>query len=81
MPRKLARETLGFPVESTLRVIGGRRKVLVLNVLPKGTRRFAELHRALSGISHRFCTPCTTGAKSLNALSGERLHALQMKLR
>jgi DNA-binding HxlR family transcriptional regulator len=44
------------PVETTLRVIGGRWKVLVLHHLMDGTKRFAELHRALSGISHRTLT-------------------------
>ena len=41
------------PVETTLRAIGGRWKVLVLHYLLSGTKRFNELHRLLGGISHR----------------------------
>lgn len=41
------------PVELTLRVIGGRWKVLILRELAKGTRRFNELHRALAGVTQK----------------------------
>jgi DNA-binding HxlR family transcriptional regulator len=40
-------------VEVTLRVIGGRWKVLVLRELLDGTRRFGVLLKALPSISHR----------------------------
>ena len=56
MPRKPGKKAVGCPVETTLRVIGGRWKVLVLHHLLDQTKRFAELHRALSGISHRTLT-------------------------
>ena len=40
------------PVEKTLKVIGGRWKVLILRELFKGTRRFGELQRGVKGIQH-----------------------------
>ena len=56
MPRKTNKKAVGCPVETTLRVIGGRWKVLVLHYLLDETKRFAALHRALAGISHRTLT-------------------------
>lgn len=51
-----SRKSVGCPVETTLAIVGGRWKVLVLHHLLRGTRRFAELHRQLAGISHRTLT-------------------------
>lgn len=56
MSRKEGKKAVGCPVETTLRVIGGRWKVLVLHHLLDETKRFAALHRALPGISHRTLT-------------------------
>lgn len=47
---------LNCPVESTLRVIEGRWKVLILYYLLPGTKRFNELHRLLKDVSHRTLT-------------------------
>lgn len=47
---------MGCPVETTLGVIGGQWKVLVLHHLLEGDKRFGELSRALSGISARTLT-------------------------
>lgn len=47
------RKAVTCPVETTLTVIGGRWKVLVLHELFGGVKRFNELHRALVGVSHR----------------------------
>jgi DNA-binding HxlR family transcriptional regulator len=44
------------PVETTLEVIGGRWKVLVLHSLLPGPKRFGELTRALKGVSARTLT-------------------------
>lgn len=41
------------PVEVTLRVIGGRWKVLIIHCLLNGTMRFNQLQRDLTGITHR----------------------------
>jgi DNA-binding HxlR family transcriptional regulator len=41
------------PVEVTLRVIGGRWKVLIIHQLLNGTMRFNQLQRDLTGITHR----------------------------
>lgn len=40
-------------VEVTLKVIGGRWKVLIIHHLLNGTMRFNELQRNLTGITHR----------------------------
>ncbi|MBL8877920.1 MAG: helix-turn-helix transcriptional regulator [Phycisphaerales bacterium] len=53
MPTKRGKKEVGCPVETTLRVIAGRWKVMVLHYLLPGTKRFNELHRALRGVSHR----------------------------
>jgi DNA-binding HxlR family transcriptional regulator len=47
---------LSCAVETTLRVIGGRWKVLILRELFGGVKRFGELHRALSGITQKMLT-------------------------
>ncbi len=44
------------PVEGTLRIIGGRWKLLILRELFKETRRFGELHKALDGITQKMLT-------------------------
>jgi DNA-binding HxlR family transcriptional regulator len=41
------------PVEITLRVIGGRWKVLIIHFLLEDRRRFGELLRSLGGVSAR----------------------------
>jgi DNA-binding HxlR family transcriptional regulator len=43
-------------VEITLKVIGGRWKVLILRELLQGVKRFGELHRALNGITQKMLT-------------------------
>lgn len=50
------RKAVSCPVETTLAVIGGRWKVLILQQLLGSVRRFNALHRALPGISHRTLT-------------------------
>ena len=48
-----SRKGVGCPVETTLRVIAGRWKVLVLYYLLDGTKRFNGLQRDLIGVSAR----------------------------
>jgi len=55
MPRR-ADKKVTCPVETTIRIIGGRWKVLVIHHLLEATHRFNELHRLLPGISHRTLT-------------------------
>jgi DNA-binding HxlR family transcriptional regulator len=43
-------------MEATLKIIGGRWKVLILRELFDGVRRFGELHRALQGITQKMLT-------------------------
>src|SRR5262245_39725540 len=52
----MAKKNVGCLVETTLGVIGGRWKVLILQQLFEGVKRFNELHRALSGITHKTLT-------------------------
>jgi DNA-binding HxlR family transcriptional regulator len=61
------RKAVTCPVETTLAVIHGRWKVLVIRQLLDGIKRFGELHRALPGISHR------TLAKQLREMEAARL--------
>lgn len=56
MEAKADLEKLSCPVERTLDVIGGRWKVLILQELLQGTRRFNELQRALRGITQKMLT-------------------------
>lgn len=43
-------------VEATLKVIGGRWKLLILRELFQGTKRFSELHRGILGITQKMLT-------------------------
>jgi DNA-binding HxlR family transcriptional regulator len=43
-------------VETTLKVIGGRWKVLIIRELMLGVKRFGELQRALPGITQKMLT-------------------------
>src|SRR5688572_21141740 len=52
----MAEKKVSCLVEATLAVIGGRWKVLVLQQLFDSVKRFNELHRALSGITHQTLT-------------------------
>jgi DNA-binding HxlR family transcriptional regulator len=52
----MAKKTIGCSVETAIEIIGGRWKVLILQELFGGVRRFSELHRALAGVSHRTLT-------------------------
>ena len=52
----MAKKIVGCPLETAIEVIGGRWKVLILQELFAGTKRFSELHRALKGVSHRTLT-------------------------
>src|SRR6476469_4336347 len=52
----MTKKVVGCPVETAIEIIGGRWKVLILQELFVGTRRFSELHRALRGVSHRTLT-------------------------
>jgi DNA-binding HxlR family transcriptional regulator len=44
------------PVEVSLHLMGDRWKVLILKELLKGTKRFGELKRAVTGISQKVLT-------------------------
>ena len=54
--KTMAEKNISCLVETTLAVIGGRWKVLILQQLLDGVKRFNELHRALSGITHKTLT-------------------------
>lgn len=43
-------------VESTIKIIGGRWKVLIIRELIPGSKRFGELQRALHGITQKMLT-------------------------
>jgi len=52
MPKK----NVSCLVETTLAVVGGRWKVLILQQLFNGAKRFNELRRSLTGITHKTLT-------------------------
>ena len=58
---------VGCPTEVTLDVIAGRWKVMVIFWLLQGKRRFNQLQRDLSGITHR------TLAKQLKEMEADGL--------
>lgn len=43
-------------VEAAMEVLGGKWKMVILRHLLGGTRRFGELHRAMSGVTPRMLT-------------------------
>lgn len=49
-------DRLTCAVETTLDIIGGRWKVLILHELFQGVRRFNELHRSLHGVTQKMLT-------------------------
>jgi len=49
-------QSLICPTETTLKIIGGRWKVLILWQLQSGTRRFGELRRLVTGITEKMLT-------------------------
>ena len=49
----MKKKEVSCSVETTLRVIGGRWKPMILNFLLDGPRRFGQLHRLLRGVSAR----------------------------
>lgn len=49
----MSKKEVCCPVEVTLKVIGGRWKVLIIHSLLNGTMRFNQLQRDLTGITHR----------------------------
>ena len=51
-----SRDRTTCAVETTLAVIGGRWKVLIIRELFSGVKRFRELHRALHGITQKMLT-------------------------
>lgn len=63
----MSKKSVSCPVETTLAVMSGRWKVLVIHRLLDGVMRFGELHRALPGISHRTLT------KQLREMEADRL--------
>ena len=53
MAKKSKQKIASCPVETTLKVIGGRWKVLIIHFLLEDTKRFGELTRSLGSISAR----------------------------
>ncbi len=53
MAKKRKQKAASCPVETTLTVIGGRWKVLIIHFLLEDTKRFGELTRSLGSISAR----------------------------
>lgn len=54
--KAVGNKKVSCPVERTIDVIGGRWKVLILQELLTGVKRFGQLHRALRGITQKMLT-------------------------
>lgn len=54
--RNAPNKNISCPVENTLEVVGGQWKVLILQELFKGVKRFSELHRSINGITQKMLT-------------------------
>lgn len=52
----MAKRTSKCPAETTLAVIGGRWKVIILYQLFQGVKRYSELQRAIKGITQKMLT-------------------------
>ena len=63
----MAKKTVSCPVEATLEVISGRWKVLIIQQLLAGAKRFNQLQRELPGVTHR------TLAKQLREMADDGL--------
>lgn len=50
------KKQVSCPVEVTLEAISGRWKVMIIHQLLEGTKRFNQLQRELSGVTHRTLT-------------------------
>lgn len=53
---KNSKKMVSCEVETTLKIIGGRWKVLIIRELLLGVRRFGELEHALPGITQKMLT-------------------------
>ncbi|TMB72584.1 MAG: helix-turn-helix transcriptional regulator [Deltaproteobacteria bacterium] len=51
-----SKKAVSCPAETTLKIIGGRWKLMILRQLAAGASRFGELHRDLNGISEKILT-------------------------
>ncbi|MEX0809838.1 MAG: helix-turn-helix domain-containing protein [Dongiaceae bacterium] len=49
----MAKKSVSCPVETTLGILSGRWKVMIIHQLLEGTKRFNQLQRELTGITHR----------------------------
>ena len=57
------------PVETTLKLIGDKWKVLILRDLFLGTKRFSELKRSLAGVSQKVLTAQLRGMEEAGLVS------------
>lgn len=53
MAKKAGKKAIGCPVETTLKIIGGKWKVLIIHFLIDDRKRFGELARLIGSISAR----------------------------
>jgi len=51
-----SKKTVSCEVETTIQIIGGRWKVLIIRELLLGVKRFGELQRALPGVTQKMLT-------------------------
>lgn len=65
----MAKKSVSCPVETTLGILSGRWKVMIIHQLLEGTKRFNQLQRELTGITHR------TLAKQLREMEQQGLIA------
>lgn len=61
----MEKETINYPVELTLALLGEKWKILILCQLFKGTKRFNEIFRSITNINQKML------AKQLRALEND----------
>ena len=59
------------PIETTLKMLGCKRKVLIIRELLTGTKRFGELKRAVTGITQKVLTSKLREMEELGLLERE----------
>jgi DNA-binding HxlR family transcriptional regulator len=73
------RKDTNCPAETTLGVIGGKWKLLILRELLSGVSRFGELRRRLSGISEKMLAQHLRSLRATALLLGKSIRRFRRR--